>query len=149
MTLLSRIFMGVGAFLIVVGAIYGLVTYEWEGFTEMVTVAGGALVVGVYLTRAVQRARAAVDAEAAGARPGAADTEPHVPPTIWPLVFAVSTIGIVLGSVGPRWVLAAGAVVLVVSLVGWSLDVRRQWRHHDHATGVGAAHGGAHRRTGA
>jgi hypothetical protein len=89
-----------------------------------------------------------VAAQAAGAAPAGED-EPHVPPTIWPLVFAVSTIGIVLGSVGPRWVLAAGAVVLVVSLVGWSLDVRRQWRHHDHATGVGAAHGGAHRRTGA
>jgi hypothetical protein len=71
-----------------------------------------------------------------------------VPPTIWPLVFALSMIGIVLGSVGPRWVLAAGAVVLVASLAGWSLDVRRQWRHHDHAADAGAAHGGAHRRTG-
>ena len=37
---------------------------------------------------------------------------------------------------------------IVASLVGWSLDVRRQWRHHDHAAEAGAAHGGAHRRTG-
>ena len=148
MTLFSRIFMGLGAFLIVMGIVYGLVTGEFEGTTEMLTVAGGGLLVGVYLSRAVQRARASVAAEAAGAGPGAADSEPHVPPTIWPLVFALSMIGIVLGSVGPRWVLAAGGVVLVVSLVGWSLDVRRQWRHHDHAAGVGAAHGGAHRRTG-
>ena len=149
MTLFSRIFMGLGAFLIVMGVVYGLVAGEYEGTTELLTVAGGGLLIGVYLSRAVQRARASVAAEAAGAGPGAADSEPHVPPTIWPLVFALSTIGIVLGSVGPRWVLAAGAVVLVVSLVGWSLDVRRQWRHHDHAAGVGAAHGGAHRRTGA
>jgi hypothetical protein len=148
MRLFSRIFTGLGAFLIVMGIVYALVTKEYEGGTEMLTVAGGALLIGVYLTRAVQRARAAVAAQAAGAAP-AGDDEPHVPPTIWPLVFALSTIGIVLGSVGPRWVLAAGAVVLVVSLVGWSLDVRRQWRHHDHATGVGAAPGGAHRRTGA
>ena len=148
MTLFSRIFMGLGAFLIVMGIVYGLVTAEYEGNVEMLTVAGGALLIGVYLTRAVQRARAGVAAQAAGAAP-AGDDEPHVPPTIWPLVFALSTIGIVFGSVGPRWVLAAGAVVLVISLVGWSLDVRRQWRHHDHATGVGAAHGGAHRRTGA
>ena len=148
MSLFSRIFTGLGAFLIVMGIVYALVTKEYEGGTEMLTVAGGALLIGVYLTRAVQRARTAVAAQAAGAAP-AGDDEPHVPPTIWPLVFALSTIGIVLGSVGPRWVLAAGAVVLVVSLVGWSLDVRRQWRHHDHATGVGAAHGGAHRRTGA
>jgi hypothetical protein len=148
MRLFSRIFTGLGAFLIVMGIVYALVTKEYEGGTEMLTVAGGALLIGVYLTRAVQRARAAVAAQAAGAAP-AGDDEPHVPPTIWPLVFALSTIGIVLGSVGPRWVLAAGAVVLVVSLVGWSLDVRRQWRHHDHAAGLGAAHGGAHRRTGA
>ena len=147
MTLFSRIFTGLGAFLIVVGVVYGLVAGEYEGTTEMLTVAGGGLLIGVYLSRAVQRARAGVAAEAAGARPGAADSEPHVPPTIWPLVFALSTIGIVLGSVGPRWVLAAGGVVLVASLVGWSLDVRRQWRHHDHTTGAGAR-GGAHRRAG-
>src|SRR5262245_13246702 len=148
MKLFSRIFTGLGAFLIVMGIVYGLVTGEFEGATEMLTVAGGGLLIGVYLLRAVQRARATIAAQAAGAGPSAADTEPHVPPTIWPLVFALSTIGIVLGSVGPRWVLAAGAVVLVLSLVGWSLDVRRQWRHHDHAAGVGPAHGGAHRRTG-
>ena len=148
MTLFSRIFTGLGAFLIVVGIVYGLVAREWEGTTEMLTVAGGGLLIGVYLSRAVQRARAAVAAEAAGARPGAGDSEPHVPPTIWPLVFALSTIGIVVGSVGPRWVLAAGGVVLIASLVGWSLDVRRQWRHHDHAAGVTVGHGGTHRRTG-
>jgi hypothetical protein len=147
MRLFSRIFTGLGAFLIVMGIVYALVAKEYEGGTEMLTVAGGGLLIGVYLARAVQRARATVAAQAAGAAP-AGDDEPHVPPTIWPLVFALSTIGIVLGSVGPRWVLAAGAAVLVVALVGWSLDVRRQWRHHDHAAGVGAAHGGAHRRTG-
>jgi hypothetical protein len=150
MTLFSRIFMGLGAFLIVMGIIYGLIAGEYEGLTEMLTVAGGALVVGGYLARVVQRARAAVAAQAAGAG-SASDDEPHVPPTIWPLVFALSMIGVVIGSVGPRWILVAGAVVLVVSLVGWSLDVRQQWRHHDHAVGAAEtaqAHGGAHRRTG-
>jgi Cytochrome c oxidase subunit IV len=148
MTLLSRIIMGLGAFLIVIGIVYGLVAGEYEGTTEMLTVAGGALVVGVYLTRAVQRARAAVAAQAAGAGPGAGDTEPHVAPTIWPLVFALSMIGVVIGAVGYPWALAGGGVLLVTALVGWSLDVRRQWRHHDHAAGAAAAHGGAHRRVG-
>jgi hypothetical protein len=148
MTLLSRIFTALGTFLIVIGIVYGLVGGEYEGATEMLTAAGGGLLIGVYLTRAVQRARATLAAQAAGAGPGTGDTEPHVPPTIWPLVFALSTIGIVLGSVGPRWALAAGGILLVAALVGWSLDVRRQWRHYDHATGAGAAQGGAHRRTG-
>src|SRR5262249_56849222 len=109
MTLFSRIFMGLGAFLIVMGIVYGLVTAEYEGNVEMLTVAGGALLIGGYLVRAVQRARATGAAQAAGAEPGAADTEPHVPPTIWPLVFALSTIRVVLRSVGPRPGLAAGA----------------------------------------
>jgi Cytochrome c oxidase subunit IV len=144
MTLISRIFLGLGTFLIVAGIAYGPITGEYEGTTEMLTVSGGALLMGVYLGRAVQRARAVLAAEAAGGGPGTADTEPHVAPTIWPLVFALSMIGIVLGSVGPHWVLAAGGILLVVSLTGWSLDVRRQWRHHDHAVGTGAAHGEAH-----
>jgi Cytochrome c oxidase subunit IV len=144
MTLFSRISLALGAFLIVAGVIYGLVTYEWEGFTLMLTVAGGALLVGTYLTRAVQRARAALAAQEAGAR----DTEPHVEPTIWPLIFALSMIGLVIGAVLSRWVLAAGGVVLVAALVGWSLDVRRQWHHHDQAVGAEAAHGAPPRQTG-
>ncbi len=148
MTLFSRITMGLGSFLIVMGIVYALVTGEYEGTIEMLTVAGGALLVGAYLTRAVQQARATVAARAAGAGGDAEDTEPHVAPTIWPLVFALSMIGVVLGAVGPRWALAVGAALLVVSLAGWSLDVRRQWRHHDHAAGNGAAHGEAHAGTG-
>lgn len=144
MTLFSRIGLGLGTFLIVVGVVYGLVAYEWEGFTEMLTVAGGALLVGVYLTRAVQRARAAIAVGEAGGR----DTEPHVAPTIWPLIFALSMIGLVIGAVESRWALAGGGVLLVASLVGWSLDVRRQWHHHDRPVGAEAAHGAPPRQTG-
>jgi hypothetical protein len=147
MTLFSRIAIGLGTFLIVTGVVYGLVG-EYEGGTEMLTVAGGALLVGVYLVRTVQRARATLAAQAAGAGPGAGETEPHVAPTIWPLVFALSMIGLVIGAVGSRWALAGGGILLLAALVGWSLDVRRQWRHHDHATGAGAAHTGAQPGTG-
>lgn len=148
MTLFSRIAMGLGAFLIVTGIVYGLVAGEYEGLTEMLTVAGGALVVGVYLTRAVQRARATVAAQAAGTGTAAEDTEPHVAPTIWPLVFALSMIGLVLGAVGFPWALAMGGVLLAAALVGWSLDVRRQWRQDDHPAGPEAAHGGVSPGTG-
>jgi hypothetical protein len=144
MTLFSRIGMGLGAFLIVTGVIYGLVAHEWEGFTLMLTVAGGALLVGTYLTRAVQRARA----EIATREAGAGDTEPHVAPTIWPLVFALSMIGLVIGAVEARWALAGGGALLVAALIGWSLDVRRQWHHHDQAAGAEAAHGAPPRQTG-
>ncbi len=67
-----------------------------------------------------------------------ADAEPHVGPTIWPLVFAVSAIGLVLGAVAVRWALLPGAILFVVASVGWVLDVHRQWHHH--AAGL-AGHG--------
>lgn len=133
MSLFSRIIVGFGAFLIVTGVIYGVVTYEWEGTTLMLIVAGGALLVGSYLISAVQRARAVVSAHPGEAAPGGADTEPHVGPTIWPLVFAISTIGLVVGAVGPRWALVGGGVLFIAAGVGWILDVRQQWRHHDGA----------------
>ena len=140
MTLFSRISMRLGVFLIVAGIIYGLVAREYEGLTLMLTVAGGALLVGTYLTRAVQRARTSLAAESAGAA-ATGDIEPHVAPTIWPLIFALSMIGLVIGAVESRWALVGGGVLLVVALGGWSLDVRRQWRHHDHAVSATASHG--------
>jgi hypothetical protein len=71
----------------------------------------------------------------------AADAEPHVGPTIWPLVFAVSAIGLVLGAVAVRWALLPGAILFVLASVGWVLDVHRQWHHHasglsGHGSGV-------------
>ena len=143
MSLFSRITLSLGAFLIVAGIIYGLIAQEYEGLTLMFTVAGGGLLVGTYVGRAVQRARAWLAAQPAGTT-GGGDTEPHVAPTIWPLIFALSMIGLVIGAVESRWALAGGGILLVVALVGWSLDVRRQWRHPDHAAGAGAAHGEAH-----
>ena len=128
MSLFSRIAIGLGAFLLVTGVIYGRAASEYEGLTLLITLAGGALVIGVYLVSAVRRAHAVL----AGRRTDAAgaDVEPHVTPTIWPLVFALSTIGLVVGAVGSRWVLVAGAALLFVASIGWVLDVRRQWSHH-------------------
>jgi hypothetical protein len=131
--LFSRIIVGFGTFLVVTGVIYGVVTYEWEGTTLMLIVAGGALLVGAYLISAVQRARATVAAAPATSPPGGADAEPHVGPTIWPLVFALAAIGLVVGAVGPHWALVGGGGLLIAAGVGWILDIRQQWRHHDGA----------------
>jgi len=50
------------------------------------------------------------------------------------VVFAVAMIGLVLGALGATWALVEGGVLLVVALVGWALDVRRQWQHHHAAS---------------
>jgi Cytochrome c oxidase subunit IV len=133
MNLFSRIIFGFGGFLLVTGVIYGAVTYEWEGTTLMLIVAGGALLVGAYLVSAVHRARVALAAEAAAVPLGGPDAEPHVGPTIWPLVIALATIGLVVGAVGPLWALVGGGALFIAAGIGWILDVRQQWRHHDEA----------------
>lgn len=127
MKLMARIFAGLGAFLIIDAIIYGFLSYDWQGLTLIVIAAGGGLLIGSYLLQGIQRAEAALDEHPEGT----SDVEPHVEPTIWPLVFALSMIGLVVGAVSESvWVLVIGGIVLIAALTGWSLDVRRQWMHH-------------------
>ena len=133
MKLLGRIFLALGVFLVVAGVAYGLHSYEWEGFTLIITTAGGALLFGGYLAQALQRATAAHAAGSVSVEQG----EPHVGPTIWPLVFALSMVPMVVGALGSAWVLVVGAVVFLAAGIGWLMDVQRQWQRH-------YSHGSAH-----
>ncbi|HET7387921.1 MAG TPA: cytochrome c oxidase subunit 4 [Nocardioidaceae bacterium] len=123
---MSRIFAGLGVFLIIDGILYGFFSGDYDGLTLIVITAGGALLIGSFLVQGVQHARASLAAHPEGV----GDDEPHVEPTIWPLVFALSTIGLVVGALTAPWVVGVGGAVLIASLAGWSLDVRRQWQHH-------------------
>jgi hypothetical protein len=184
-SLFSKLFVALGAFLVGAGVVYGVLARDYEGLTLSLTVAGGALLFGGYGRSALRRARTALSSAAEPAAPPAtdsaappatdsaappatdpatppatdpatppatdsatppatetaADAEPHVGPTIWPLVFAVSAIGLVLGAVAVRWALLPGAILFVLASVGWVLDVHRQWHHHaaglsGHGSGV-------------
>jgi hypothetical protein len=184
-SLFSKLFVALGAFLLGAGVVYGVLARDYEGLTLSLTAAGGALLFGGYGRSALRRARTALSsatesaappatdsmappatdsatsattgstalrAAAATAAPAtdsatppaaemAADAEPHVGPTIWPLVFAVSAMGLVVGAVAVRWALIPGAILFVLASVGWVLDVHRQWHHHaaglsGHGSGV-------------
>jgi hypothetical protein len=170
-SLSSKLFVALGAFLIGAGVIYGVLARDYEGLTLSLTAAGGALLFGGYGRSAVRRARTALGSATESGAPSAdesdsaappatqtptpaatqtppppaaetaSDAEPHVGPTIWPLVFAVSAIGLVLGAVAVRWALLPGAILFVLASVGWVLDVHRQWHHHaaglsGHGSGV-------------
>lgn len=161
MKLSSRLFLALGAFLLVSLAIYAWHSREYEGVLLSITVAVAALIFGGYAALVVRRSHAALttppaEGEAAteespageplaavghpGADAGVELDEPHVGPTIWPLVFAVSAIGIVVGTVGNRWVLVPGGILFLAAAVGWVRDVHQQWHHHAarlHATHVG------------
>src|SRR5262249_25756737 len=70
------------------------------------------------------------DAGPAPGEPAAELDEPHVGPTIWPLVYALSAIALVIGAVGNRWALVPGGVLFLAASIGWVRDVHRQWHHH-------------------
>jgi hypothetical protein len=157
MKLFSRLFLALGAFLTVSLAIYGWQSREYEGVLLSITVAVAALIFGGYGALVVRRSRAALATPPTGGQPATDESpatvdrpavkadmeldEPHVGPTIWPLVFAVSAIGIVIGTVGNRWVLVPGGIVFLAAAVGWVRDVHQQWHHH--AAGLHATHVGA------
>ena len=63
-----------------------------------------------------------------------AEVEEHISPTIWPFMFSVAALGIVLGVVVARWLLILGGLVFVASAAGWFNDIRRQ---HAHVEGDG------------
>lgn len=123
---MGRIFLALGVFLVVAGIAYGIHSKDYQGLTLILTTAGGAFVFGGYLAQALQRATAIESTAGSSTHDG----EPHVGPTIWPLVFALSMVPLVVGALGSRWVLVVGGVVFVVAGIGWLLDVQRQWRAH-------------------
>ena len=107
----------------IVGAIYGITNKEYEGFPLLLMTAGGFVLLAVWALRRFRRAERESAAEGEGVG------EPHVGPTIWPLVLALSAIAFVLGVLGAKWLFVLGGVLFVVAAAGWFMDVRRQWRH--------------------
>jgi cytochrome c oxidase subunit IV len=128
MRLLSRIFLLLGVFLVAATIAYGWHSGDYDGLTLMVTTAGCALLVGSYLVRSLNATVPEHGADDHGL--AVPHGEPHVGPTIWPLVLSLSMIGLVVGAVTSPWVLLVGGVVLVASGTGWLLDVHHQWLHH-------------------
>jgi len=113
-----------GLFFLIDGLVYAFTNKEFEGTPLLFMTAGGFTLLAVWALRTFRRT---ARQEGAGADdPG----EPHVGPTIWPLVLALSAIVLVLGVLAAKWLYAVGGVLFVVALGGWFSDVRRQWSHH-------------------
>jgi hypothetical protein len=118
---LSRICLGLAAFLIVTGLTYGLTSHEPAGTTEL-------LVAGV--TFAFLSVVLRVAARRASTSEGAEEEEVRIGPTIWPLGFALSGLVIVVGLIVTPWIVAVGAVGFAVSAWGWLRDVTRSHAGH-------------------
>ena len=97
MRMFGRIGLVFGLFFVIVGAIYGITSKEYEGFPLLLMTAGGFTLLAVWALWMFRRARR--EADAGGEEAG----EPHVGPTIWPLVLSLSAIAFVLGLLAATW----------------------------------------------
>jgi hypothetical protein len=124
MRVFGRIALLFGLFFLIVGLIYSFSEKEFEGVPLLFMTAGGFTLLALLALRTFRRASHEEPAAAEGAG------EPHVGPTIWPLILSLSAIAFVLGVLAAKWLYAVGAVLFLAALWGWLSDVRRQWRHH-------------------
>jgi len=118
MRVASQVVFRLAAFLAASGLVYAVTAREPAGGSMILVAAAMFTYVGLVF-------RAAVREAGADASEAPAETE-HVGPTIWPFVFSVAAVGLVLGIVVARWLLVLGSTVFVASAVGWFVDVRRQ-----------------------
>lgn len=140
----AAILLRVAIFGLVAGIVYWLVTYEWFGIVALLLLGGGPGFAAAWLVVHQRREP--------GAREGIGDTmrrlagvprrDPEGPsdyaadhlavlplPSIWPLVLAVGVAMLTTGLIYGLWLLLTGAVVVGVSLWGWTAAVNRENRY--------------------
>jgi hypothetical protein len=135
MRVTMRIVLGLAIFVLVAGAVYYVSADEWRG-SVMLIVLGIAF---VYLTLVFRGAlrRASVPAPSETMEEEVA--EPHVGPTIWPFVFSLAAVLLVVGLVGLHWMVIPGVILLVGAAAGWFFDIKHQWHPGElHAAGAGS-----------
>jgi hypothetical protein len=108
---------------LIAGAVYGITSHEYAGAPLLLV--GGltfcylGLVGRSVVRRSQKRSEGSVGAEG----------EVHVAPTIWPLVFSIAGVIIVLGVIVNEWIVAIGLLVFAVSAAGWLREVLRGHAH--------------------
>ncbi len=137
--------LGLALFLAIAGTVYATTAHEARGAVLLLVCAVAFLYVGLVLRGAFRRA-SAPRIEGTEAEEQLPVEPEHIEPTIWPFVFSIAALLLVVGVVGIHWVLVPGAVLFLGAGAGWFLDIKRQKRHHepaakDQAGGVSALEG--------
>jgi hypothetical protein len=128
-----RVFLAVGLFVLVLGAIYWGTAYE-EGGTVMLIVAGGlSLWIGAYLWLRTRGLGAQPREPGAQPRePGAPAREPpeavHYLPhaSVWPFAIGLGAATVANGLVLGLWVIVPGAALMAVGIGGFVRQTRRR-----------------------
>jgi hypothetical protein len=128
----SKVFLGVGAFYLLIGVVYLATSYgEWAGVALLLFSGVFAITVGVWLIRGLRPVQHHVEDEEAYARPGEVAPETgdlYLPVTsVWPLGMGIG-VALVLSGFAVGWVAALpGAGLLAHSIIGFA----NQSRHRD------------------
>jgi hypothetical protein len=119
MGLTSRVLGGLAIFLLVAAGVYWFTGHEDAGATLLLV---GGLTFGflTFVTRSMAKREATADE---------AEAEPEVLPTIWPLVFSLAAVLLMLGVIVTAWFFVVGGIVFLLAAAGWVRDVTRARAH--------------------
>lgn len=120
------VFAGGAFFYFVVAAVYWFLTYEVIGTTALALTGGLAFLIGFYVLftgkRVGPRPEDRLDADISEADVDYGFFPPH---SWWPLPMAFSAAIVAVGLVIQPWLLALGAVALVMSIIGFVFEYYR------------------------
>jgi len=139
-----RIALGLGLFLAVTGIVFAVTAHEWRGTVLLLVCAVSFTYVGLVLRGAMRRASVPVTKETMVPEEVSVESE-HIGPTIWPFVFSIAALLLVVGVVGIRWVLIPAGILFLGAGAGWFLDIKRQWHpgelaaHHEQVSTGGVS----------
>lgn len=121
-----RIFLGLGAFVAPITALYWFTSYEHAGSAMMAFFVLAFLLIGAYLL---------VQARRSGPRPedrtdatpadGAEDLGFFPSRSLWPFVLAVGAVVVALGLVFSGWLALPGVGLLAFATVGYAAEAQR------------------------
>ena len=134
--------LGLAVFLAVAGTVYATTAYEWRGTVLLLVCAVAFLYIALVLRGTVRRASVSVTHERMAVEQRSVEPE-HIGPTIWPFVFSLAALLLVVGIVGLRWVLIPGAILFAGAAAGWFRDIKQQWNPHGSATAHADMHASA------
>jgi len=127
-----RVFLGVGAFVLVMGAIYWATAYEESGTVMLILAAVLSLWIGTYLWLRARSPAAPVPVEtrtraerAAARQPEeAAHYLPHA--SVWPFTIGLGAATVANGLVLGVWLIVPGAALMVLGIAGFVRQTRRR-----------------------
>lgn len=130
----SAVAFALSAFLLVTAGVYWFTAYEPIGGSLLAIGSVGFAYIGTVSRAAARRAARLAPPDQPVATEEKAEAEEHVTSTIWPFMFSIAAVGIVLGVVVAKWLLILGGMVFVASAAGWFNDIRRQHAHVEEGT---------------